>query len=99
MIKVKKLIVPSIYVTAVTIIIASIVLVTTSINKYLTIPRDYNYSIQTEFENTLPVVDVENTIIKPYLSENVTVGKYFYDFEADEERQRSSCQRTGSPWR
>lgn len=90
MIKVKKLIVPSIYVTAVTIIIASIVLVTTSINKYLTIPRDYNYSIQTEFENTLPVVDVENTIIKPYLSENVTVGKYFYDFEADEERQQSS---------
>ncbi len=90
MIKVKKLIVPSIYVTAVTIIIASIVLVTTSINKYLTIPRDYNYSIQTEFENTLPVVDVENTIIKPYLSENVTVGKYFYDFEADEERQQNS---------
>ncbi len=90
MIKVKKLIVPSIYLVAVTLIIASIVLVITSINKYLTIPKDYNYSIQTQFENILPVVDVGHTIIKPYLSEKVTIGKYFYDFEADEERQQNS---------
>ena len=87
MIKAKKMIIPSIYVFAVILIVASILLVVTSINKYLTIPKDYNYAVDTQFENIVPVVETQTTIIKPYLSEDVKVGKYFYDFEADEERQ------------
>ena len=90
MTKVKKMIIPSIYVFAVILIIASILLVISSINKYLTIPKDYNYAVETQFENILPVVETQTTIIKPYLSENVKIGKYFYDFEADEESQENS---------
>lgn len=90
MIKAKKMIIPSIYVFAVVLIITSILLVVSSINKYLTIPKDYNYAVDTQFENTIPVVDTQTSIIKPYLAENVTIGKYFYDFEADEEKQQNS---------
>ena len=88
--KAKKMIIPSIYVFAVVLIIASILLVVSSINKYLTIPRDYNYAVETQFENTIQVVDTKTSIIKPYLSEEVKIGKYFYDFEADEEKQQNS---------
>ena len=90
MIKAKKMIIPSIYISAVVLIVASILLVISSINKYLTIPKDYNYAVDTKFENVVPVVETQTTIIKPYLSEDVKVGKYFYDFEADEERQQNS---------
>lgn len=90
MIKAKKMIIPSIYISAVILIVASILLVISSINKYLAIPKDYNYAVDTKFENVVPVVETQTTIIKPYLSEDVKVGKYFYDFEADEERQQNS---------
>ena len=90
MIKAKKMIIPSIYILAVILIVASILLVVSSINKYLTIPKDYNYADDTQFENVIPVVETQVTIIKPYLSEDVKIGKYFYDFEADEERQQNS---------
>ena len=90
MIKAKKMIIPLIYISAVILIVASILLVISSINKYLTIPKDYNYAVDTKFENVVPVVETQTTIIKPYLSEDVKVGKYFYDFEADEERQQNS---------
>ena len=90
MIKAKKMIIPSIYISAMILIVASILLVISSINKYLTIPKDYNYAVDTKFENVVPVVETQTTIIKPYLSEDVKVGKYFYDFEADEERQQNS---------
>ena len=90
MIKAKKMIIPSIYILAVILIVASILLVVSSINKYLTIPKDYNYAVDTQFENVIPVVETQATIIKPYLSEDVKIGKYFYDFEADEERQQNS---------
>ena len=89
MIKAKKMIIPSIYILAVILIVASILLVVSSINKYLTIPKDYNYAVDTQFENVIPVVETQATIIKPYLSEDVKIGKYFYDFEADEERQQN----------
>ena len=90
MIKAKKMIIPSIYLFAVVLIVASILLVVSSINKYLTIPKDYNYAVDAQFENVVPVVETQTTIIKPYLSEDVKVGKYFYDFEADEEKQQNS---------
>ena len=90
MIKAKKMIIPSIYISAVVLIVASILLVISSINKYLTIPKDYNYAVDAQFENIVPVVETQTTIIKPFLSEDVKVGKYFYDFEADEERQQNS---------
>ena len=88
----KKIIIPSIYVFSVTLVIASILIVVISINKFLTIPDDYNYSVNESFETTVPVVDVEDTndIIRPYLSENVEIGKYFYDFESDSKEQEGS---------
>lgn len=98
---VKKLFVPSVYLIAVVSVIACIWLTISSINKYLTEKRDFTYSVNGLIDdNSVPVQGEENnkpndnptneSIIKPYKSENVTVGRYFYDFE-DEEKQQENA--------
>lgn len=90
--KVKRLIIPSVFVLSVSLVIGSIIWLVSAISKYLTIPLDYNYSVDGlyEEEKTIPVVNDDTTIIKPYFSENVTIGKYFYDFEGDNKSQENS---------
>ena len=44
-------------------------------------------------EDTTPVVKTEtNVIVKPYISDSVKVGRYFYDFESDEKKQENSLR-------
>ena len=89
--KLKRLIIPGIYLLAVCLIIGSICWIVFAVDKYLTIPKDYNYSINGVFEKELiPVVTNNTTIIRPYLSEEVTIGKYFYDFESDSTNQEKA---------
>ena len=41
--------------------------------------------------DVLPVISTKNnSIIKPFNYEGVSIGKYFYDYEADETKQESS---------
>lgn len=86
----RKLIVPSIYVLSILLIIGSIFLLVSSVSNYLRESVDYNYSINNVFEDTIPVVGSNTLIIKPYLSEEVSIGKYFYDFEGEQTEQEKS---------
>ncbi len=86
----RKLIVPSIYIVSILLIIGSVVLLVSGINNYLKESVDYDYSIKNVFENTLPVVNTNKLIVKPYLSENVSIGKYFYDYEGEKDEQEKS---------
>lgn len=89
----KELVIPTIYLISVALVIASIVLVVTGVNKYMTTPTEYDYVINKTFnESTTPVINTDTnlSIIKPYLSEDVTVGRYFYDFESPTEDQQKS---------
>lgn len=87
---VRRLIIPSIYALAILIVSGGIFIIVNSINKYLNDKIDYKYSIDNVFEDVTPVVTDESTIIKPYLAENVKIGKYFYDFEGNSEEQINS---------
>jgi stage II sporulation protein Q len=98
---VKKLFVPGVYLVAVISVIACIVLTITSINKYLSEKRDFTYSVNGLIdEDSVPVQGEENKdnenpstsdkIIRPYKSEGVTIGRYFYDFEAEAKNQENA---------
>lgn len=100
--KLKKMFVPGVYLVAVVSVIACIVLTITSINKYLTETRDFTYSVNGLIdENSIPVQGEENNnndnkptdntkIIRPYKSDAVTIGRYFYDFEAEAKNQENA---------
>ena len=88
--KAKKLVVPSIYVLSILVIIGSIVFLVKGVNNYLSDTIEYNYSVKNVFDNSIPVVSNKNLIIKPYLSEGVSIGKYYYDYEGQKEEQEKS---------
>ena len=99
---VKKLFVPGVYLISVISVIACIVLTITSINKYLTEKKDFTYSVNGLIdEDSVPVQGSDNNdntttttnpneIIRPYKSDKVTIGRYFYDFEAEAKNQENA---------
>ena len=90
--KYSKVLIPAFYVGIVIIMGMSVILVLSGISRYLNDKVNYKYTLDGVFEsNTLPVVSNKNTsVIKPYIASNVKIGKYFYDFEADENKQEES---------
>ena len=90
--KYSKVLIPAFYVGIVIIMGMSVILVLSGISRYLNDKVNYKYTLDGVFEsNTLPVVSNKNSsIIKPYIASNVKIGKYFYDFEADENKQEES---------
>lgn len=96
---VKKLFVPAVYLIAVLSVIGCIVLTITSINKYLTKEEKTNYSVDGIIKSdTVPVnknqdgnvTTDEESIIRPYKSDKVSIGRYFYDFEAEAKDQENA---------
>lgn len=51
---------------------------------------DYDYVSQTIFDKDIPVVNTTITLIRPYTDTNVKIVKDFYDYQADEEKQKNS---------
>lgn len=82
---IKKLIIPSVYVLSVLTIVGSVFFVVNGVSKYLSEEKDYNYSVKGVFEEITPVIKEEKktTVIKPFISENVSIGKNFYDYEGE----------------
>jgi len=52
--------------------------------------ENINYVSDTVIDEEIPVVQEVKKILKPYINENVKVGKYFYDFKGDESKQQNS---------
>ena len=91
--KAKKLVVPTIYTISLLLIIGSIFLLVSGISSYFKEIPDYDYAVKNVFNDNnkvLPVQTTKSLIIKPYLSENVSIGKYFYDFEGEREGQEKA---------
>lgn len=91
--KAKRLVVPTIYTISLLLIIGSIFLLVSGISSYFKEVPDYDYTIKNVFDNNtkvLPVQTNKSLIIKPYLSENVNIGKYFYDYEGEREGQEKA---------
>ncbi len=88
--KTKRLVIPTIYTISLLLIIGSIFLLVRGISNYLKEPINYDHSVRNVFEDTIPVQTNKNLIIKPYLSENVNIGKYFYDYEGEKASQEKA---------
>lgn len=95
----KKLFVPAVYFIAVVSVIGCIVLTITSINKYLTNEDKINYSVDGIIKEETSLVNKnqeeiiqtdEESIIRPYKSDKVSIGRYFYDFEAEAKEQENA---------
>ncbi len=96
----RKLFVPGIYLIAVISVIGCIVLTGVGINNYLTEKKDFTYSVKglldsgsvpvNKEENSDTTTTTQDTIIRPYKATDVTIGRYFYDFEADQKKQEDS---------
>lgn len=95
---VKKIIIPSVYLVAILSVLGCVYLTIATVNSYFDKKENFNYAID-GMENT-PIKPVQaedvkeetddQTIIKPYKSEKVSVGRYFYDYESDEQKQENS---------
>ncbi len=89
--KYAKAIVPTVYICLVGIMIMCFILLISGIKNYVNESFNYNYTLDNVIEDVVPVVKTESDeIIRPYLSDNVKVGKYYYDFESDEISQENS---------
>ena len=55
--------------------------------------EDYDYVSETVLDDTVPVVNTEPTIIRPYTAE-VTIVKNFYDYKADESEQQKAIVKS-----
>ncbi len=88
--KAKRLVVPTVYAISLLLIIGSVFILVRGVSNYFKEPIDYNYSVKNVLERTIPVQATKNLIIKPYLSENVNIGKYFYDYEGERESQEKA---------
>ncbi len=88
----KKILISGAYLLSIGTIVLCITMVINGINNYFKSSVDYDYGVYGVFEDLEPVVEVVNgtTIIKPFVSQEVTIGKYFYDYEADKEEQVNS---------
>ena len=97
--KLKSWVVPCVYLTALIMVIGSIYLTISSINNYFSDKNDFNYSINGMTKTPLyPVQGTETkkeettstNIIRPYKSDKVEIGRYFYDKDSSEELQQKS---------
>lgn len=55
-----------------------------SISDISTIPENFNYVSSKIFNNSMPILSYDDVLIKPYLGENITKVKDFYDEESKE---------------
>lgn len=95
--KLKPFVVPMLYTIAITFFVFSMYYlqkaVSTSAFKSNDIEKVETKYVDDEIvenHNYLPVINITTTMIKPFLSENVTVKNNYYDYEATEEEQRQS---------
>lgn len=51
---------------------------------------DPEYITEETLNETVPVLNEKEIIINPYIGENITIGKNYYDYQAEEETQKNS---------
>ena len=93
--KLSKVLLPTVYLGVIGVMVVSVVLVLSGVQSYINEYPNYQYALDGVFNDYIvPVAALEqnnpDTIIKPYIDENVKIGKSFYDFESDANKQVDS---------
>lgn len=87
-----KVLLPTFYVGIIAVMVVCVLLVITGIKNYVGESNKTKFTLDSVFEDTVePVNKTEtNTIIKPFTSDKVTVGRTFYDYKSEAKKQESS---------
>lgn len=91
--KLKESVVRGLYLILVlTVVIGSTLLVKTMKEEKTTSEeQDYEYVSETPIVNEeVPVINEVNKMLKPYINDNVKIGKSFYDYKAESTQQENS---------
>ena len=89
----KSLVVPSIYVLAISVFGISMYLIQTIVNNNRFSSNDNMEYVDKEIvtdNEYIPVVAIDNTILKPYLIDSVKINKTFYNYSGEEQDQENS---------
>lgn len=87
-----KVLLPIFYIGIIGVMVACILLVITGIKNYVEDSNKTKFTLDSVFEDIVePVNKTEsNTIIKPFTSGKVKVGRTFYDYKSEAKKQESS---------
>ncbi len=86
--KLKPFVLPMIYL--VLIAVASTLVLMNATLKGKVTDEDLTYVSSIILGNEIPVVSTDVKMIYPYTNENVKIGKYYYDYKADSDKQEQS---------
>ena len=92
--KLKSYVLPSLYVclfiaTFYITLVVSNMFATKTTNKEQQ-QENLDYVSETIIDNSQQVINEKEKMIKPYTNENVKIGKYFYDYKAENNKQENS---------
>lgn len=87
-----KVLLPIFYIGIIGVMVACILLVITGIKNYVEDSNKTKFTLDSVFEDIVePVNKTEsNTIIKPFTSDKVKVGRTFYEYKSEAKKQESS---------
>lgn len=88
--KLKSFVIPS---TIAVLIIATIftsAIITNNNQKLKNSKENLTYVSNTILQNDVAVINTAYKIINPYTDQSVTIGKYFYDYQAEADKQEKS---------
>ena len=87
--KLKRFVMPSIYVALVAILAIS-TFATFANMKSVNEEEKINYVSNGIWTNDTPVASVEKVIVKPYTAKDVAIGRYFYDYRDEGTQQQNA---------
>lgn len=90
--KLKPYVLPSVYLIFVIGLTIGTYFVAKNMKQTKTNP-DYNYVSNIILNKDIPVINETTRIIKPFTSETVEIGKYYYDFKGEAASQEKSLTR------
>jgi len=86
--KLKPYVLPSIYFVAVMLLVVGIFFTTVKMTPNE--QEEITYVSNAILGKTIPVISTDTKVIRPYTNQEVKLSKYFYDYQAEKERQESS---------
>ena len=88
--RLKKNVAYGIYAVAVTALVGSIALIEMNTKKPMKENSDQKYVDRTIFEENIPVISTQATIIRPYTETDIKIVKNYYEFDGEKENQQNS---------
>ena len=89
--KLKPFVFPTFFISLIFTLVVGLYFTSHAINSDLEESlEDITYVSSIILNDSIPVANVNTTISNPYISENVSIKRYYYNLEDDQERQKES---------